>query len=271
MSLAAISDLVDVTEVDSVARPVIAKASAWASSYWEQAQHRHRKGQLLYAVRGLLKCETGRRVWIVPPGCAVWIPGNQAHSLRGSGEMECYCLFVEPDAAPALPGASCTISVSSLLRELLAKAAHLPNVDHRDGPEVRLMATLLDELSLAPSEELHLPIPRDPRLRRLTENLIASPAEKMPMRDWAHCIGMSERNMSRTLLSETGMTFGAWRRQLHVILAIQRLARGESVQRVALELGYESPSGFVTMFRLAVGQPPARYLFDRYGGSSASR
>ncbi|SYZ55588.1 AraC family transcriptional regulator [Xanthomonas arboricola pv. juglandis] len=59
------------------------------------------------------------------------------------------------------------------------------------------------------------------------------------------------------------MSFGRWRRQLHVILALQRLTKGESVQTVALELGYENASGFVTMFRKAVGKPPARYLSDR--------
>jgi AraC-like DNA-binding protein len=66
---------------------------------------------------------------------------------------------------------------------------------------------------------------------------------------------------------ETGMSFGRWRRQLHVILALQRLTKGESVQTVALELGYENASGFVTMFRKAVGKPPARYLSDRMSGA----
>jgi AraC-like DNA-binding protein len=32
---------------------------------------------------------------------------------------------------------------------------------------------------------------------------------------------------------------------------------------VALELGYENASGFVTMFRKAAGKPPARYISDR--------
>jgi AraC-like DNA-binding protein len=78
---------------------------------------------------------------------------------------------------------------------------------------------------------------------------------------------MSERNMSRLLLQEIGLSFGRWRRQLHVILSLQRLTRGDSVQTVALELGYENASGFVTMFRKAVGKPPARYLAERSGHS----
>jgi AraC-like DNA-binding protein len=238
MARVMIRDLVEVTAVDSVPRPVVAKSTAWPSSNWQQKQHQHRKGQLLYSARGLLKCEIENDVWIVPPGCAIWIPGDLPHSICGSGSTQCYYLFVEPAAAPTLPRTCCTVAVSSLLRELLLKASGFASLYPSSGPEVRLVATLLDELAIAPVEELHLPIPRDPRLRRLTEMLLENPIDKMSLRDWAHRIGMSERNMSRMLHQETGMTFGRWRRQLHVILAIQWLARGESVQTVALELGY---------------------------------
>ena len=41
------------------------------------------------------------------------------------------------------------------------------------------------------------------------------------------------------------------------MLALQRLTQGESGMRWR-DLGYESASGFVTMFRKAVGKPPAR-------------
>jgi AraC-like DNA-binding protein len=97
--------------------------------------------------------------------------------------------------------------------------------------------------------------------------MLADPTDRTSKADWAVRIGMSERSMSRLLLHEVGMSFGRWRRQLHVILALQRLTKGESVQTVALELGYENASGFVTMFRKAVGKPPARYLSDRISGA----
>jgi len=233
---------------------------------WENARHQHRKAQLIYSLRGILNCEVEHGVWIVPPQCAIWIPGDLPHAAQGAGETECYCLFVEPDAAPDLPKTCCTISVSPLLRELLMRAAGFPEFYAQGGREDRLIATLLDELVVAPVEDLHLPMPRDPRLRRFVEMMLADPADKTSKADWATRIGMSERSMSRLLLHEIGMSFGGWRRQLHVILALQRLTKGESVQAVALELGYENASGFVTMFRKAVGKPPARYLSDRTSG-----
>ena len=270
MSNIAITDLIVHWDVDSVSRPVVALSATSVTKDWENARHQHRKAQLIYSLRGILNCEIEDGVWIVPPQCAIWIPGDLPHAARGTGETECYCLFVEPDAAPDLPKICCTISVSPLLRELLLKVAGFPELYVLGGREDRLIAALLDELVAAPVEDLHLPMPRDSRLRRLAEMMLADPKDKTSKADWASRIGMSERSMSRLLLHEIGMSFGRWRRQLHVILALQRLTKGESVQTVALELGYENASGFITMFRKAVGKPPARYLSDRRSGVELS-
>ncbi|CAB3660137.1 AraC family transcriptional regulator [Achromobacter dolens] len=268
MSRVAITDLTVPRDVDSVSRPVVALSATSVRKDWENARHQHRKAQLIYSVRGILNCEIEDGVWIVPPQCAIWIPGDLPHAARGAGETECYCLFVEPDATPDLPKDCCTISVSPLLRELLLRAAGFPELYPLGGREDRLIAALLDELVEAPVEDLHLPMPRDARLRRLAQMMLADPTDKTSKADWAIRIGMSERSMSRLLLHEIGMSFGRWRRQLHVILALQRMTKGESVQTVALELGYENASGFVTMFRKAMGKPPARYLSDRLNGEA---
>ncbi len=236
LGLDASASLVDF-DVDGVLRPLLAVGLASVREDAEHAPHQHRKGQLLYATRGVIHCE-----------------------------VESYCLFVEPTMAPALPAVCCTVAVSPLLRELIAKAACFPTLTALHGAQERLVATLLDELASAPVEDLHLPIPRDARLRRLAALLLAQPADKSTLAEWARRIGMSERSMTRQSLEEMGMSVGRWRRQLHVILALQGLAQGHSVKAVALELGYENTSGFVTMFRKAVGKPPARYLAQRESG-----
>ncbi|MCE1113909.1 MULTISPECIES: AraC family transcriptional regulator [Pseudomonas] len=250
-------------DVDSIARQVTVLNASRVAKDWEHAPHQHRKAQLIYSVRGVLNCEVATGVWIVPPQCAVWIPGGMLHTTRGSGETECYCLFVEPEAIDNLPTACCTLAVSPLLRELLLKATAFEPLYPLHGREARLIAALLDELSEAPVEYLHLPMPRDLRLRQLAQGLLANPADKTTMDEWARRIGVSERSLSRLLMQEAGMSFGRWRRQLHIVLSLQRLTQGESVQTVALALGYESASGFVTMFRKAMGKPPARYLIER--------
>lgn len=250
-------------DTDAIDRYVVAVNGTMISKYWEHAEHQHRKAQLLYSVRGIVNCEVENGVWIVPPQCAVWIPEELPHRARGSGETECYCLFVEPGVLPNLPKQCCTISVSPLLRELISKVASFSALRVLSNQEERLIAVLLDELTIAPVEELHFPLPMEPRLRKLADMLLTAPTDKTTKREWAHRIGMSERSMSRLLQAEIGMSFGRWRRQLHVIIALKRLTKGDSVQTVALELGYENSSGFVTMFRKAVGKPPAKYISSR--------
>ncbi len=259
-----------VKDADLLPRAVIAVSATSTSESWEHAPHSHRKGQLMYTLRGVIHCQIEAGIWIVPPQCALWIPGGMSHAARGSGEAQVYCLLIDPDAAGALPPQCCTLSVSGLLHELISKAVSFPPLYEEDGAQGRLIRTLLDELAQAPIEDLHLPMPQDPRLRRLADSLLAVPSDKATLGQWAVRIGMSERSMTRLLLEEFGLSFGRWRRQLHVILSLQRLARGDSVQRVALDLGYENASGFITMFRKAVGQPPARYLADRAGASKAN-
>ncbi|WP_020590051.1 AraC family transcriptional regulator [Desulfobacter curvatus] len=256
------TDTVIDKDIDILPRPVMALGVPVETKNWEHARHSHRKAQLLFTVSGIVNCEIEDGVWIVPPQCAVWIPAALSHAARGSGKTECYCLFVEPDASPDLPKSCCTLSVSPLLRELLQRAVSFPALYELNGREGRLIATLLDELTAAPVCGLHLPMPRDKRLRRLAEMLQSEPANKLSLPTWAARIGMSERSLTRLLLNEIGMSFGQWRRQLHVIIALQRLTRGESVKAVAFNLGYENASGFVTMFRKTAGKPPARYLSD---------
>ncbi|QJI28904.1 helix-turn-helix transcriptional regulator [Pseudomonas sp. ADAK18] len=255
-------------DVDAVPRAVVAAGASSDAERWEHAQHQHRRGQLMYTLRGVIHCDIEEGIWIVPPQCALWIPGGISHAARGSGEAQVYCLLIEPGAANALPHHCCTLSVSALLHELIGKTVSFPQLYEIDGPQGRLLSTLLDELAQAPIEALHLPMPRDPRLKRLANSLLADPSDKATLDKWAVRIGMSERSMTRLLQEEIGLSFGRWRRQLHVILSLQRLARGESVQAVALDLGYENASGFITMFRKAVGKPPARYLADRIGASA---
>ena len=55
------------------------------------------------------------------------------------------------------------------------------------------------------------------------------------------------------------MAFGQWRQRACVLLALSRLASGDTVTAVALDLGYDSPAAFSTMFRRALGRPPSHF------------
>ena len=71
---------------------------------------------------------------------------------------------------------------------------------------------------------------------------------------------MSERNLARLVVKETGLSFRRWRHQMLLILSLRLLISGESVQNVAQALGYDSTTAFITMFKKGLGQTPGRYL-----------
>ena len=222
--------------------------------------HHHHKAQLVMTSSGVVTCEVDRNVWIVPPRCAIWIPSGIPHSLRASGDVALCCVFVEPEAVRGLPAECCTIAVSPLLQELLLRAISFESPYAEDGPEGRVARVLLDQLAAAPIEQLNFPMPEERRLRSIANALIADPGDRCTMGEWGRRVGASERTLSRMLQREVGMSFGRWRQQLHVVVALQRLASGLTVQAVALDLGYESSSPFITMFRKALGTSPGRYL-----------
>jgi AraC-like DNA-binding protein len=168
-------------------------------------------------------------------------------------------LFVDPSSV-ALPAHCCTLSISPLVRELIV---HLESVSQdyaEDSPTGRLTTVLLEQLAQMPIEQLHLPFPANARLRKIANALIDDPSNRNTIDEWASEVAMSERSLSRLVVSETGMTFGRWRRQLRVIAALQKLSAGSSVQRVSSDLGYDSVSAFITMFKNTVGRTPGYYL-----------
>lgn len=258
---------IDWIDPDEAPRPVVTFGAAMAGvGKVEMAPHRHRKGQVLFVRRGALSCEVEGGLWIVPPHSAVWIPGGALHAINVAGAFEGFAAFIDPAVSLGLPELCCAVSVSPLLRELLARAAHLPALYEEGGANSRLVTVLLDELASAEVEDLHLPMPADARLREIANAMIASPADRSPLDAWAKRAGMSTRSLERLIVSETGMSFGRWRQQLGVMLAVKWLAGGASIQQVAADLGYESVPSFVTMFRKALGTSPGRYIAERYSG-----
>jgi AraC-like DNA-binding protein len=264
------SEVTDFADPDSVPRPVMGIGMSIVTDGMETGFHHHRKAQFFFTGRGIVSCEDAEGLWIVPPQCAIWIPAGMRHNFKIVGTFEGYCLYIDPDLAPPLQETYCTVSVTPLLRELFARCAELPVLYPLEGRESHLVTVLLDELAAAPVEKLHLPMPADDRLRTIAQKMMMDPSDRATAPEWARRIGVGERTLRRILQREIGMSFGRWRQQLHVILALQRLSRDASVQSVSDDLGYESASSFVTMFRKALGTSPARYMSQRLARKTKS-
>lgn len=220
--------------------------------------HQHRKGQLILALHGAITCEVENAMWMVPPQFAVWIPGLLPHSNKATPSARLCFLFIEPGAV-SMPDRCCTLKISPLVRELILTLAERSPAEQEPATR-RLVQVLFDELPRQPQEQLQLPVSTHPKIRLMSDTMAESPAAWQTLHQWARHFAMSERNLARLVVSETGLSFRRWRHQLQLIVALQGLISGQSVQQVAQNLGYDSTTAFITMFKKGLGQTPARYV-----------
>src|SRR3546814_2788610 len=86
-------------------------------------------------------------------------------------------LYIDAGVARELPAECCVVAVPPLLRQLILRAMTI-GLDYRpEEPQARIMTVILDELRALKPEPLYLPHPRDVRLKRIAEALLADPAD----------------------------------------------------------------------------------------------
>lgn len=222
--------------------------------------HHHHRHQLVHAASGVLLVRTNAGQWIVPPTRALWMPAGLVHAVDCIGPVQMRSIYVRPDAAPGLARPPHVVGISPLLRELIRAAIEVPQPYVSNSRDGRLMRLLLDELRALPVLPLHLPQPSDPRLRQICDRLSAHPDDPSTLSDWGVALDIDRKTIERLFNRELGMTFGRWRQQLRLLRALERLARGDRIVDIALDLGYDSPGAFATMFRRQFGQSPSRFF-----------
>ncbi|MFS3137659.1 AraC family transcriptional regulator [Gluconacetobacter sacchari] len=240
-------------------RPVAALASDHPDGE-HIAPHSHPRAQLIHTLGGVMTVTSGEGSWVVPAGRAVWMPPREEHGIRIAGDVSMRTIFVREDARSSLPLTCEVIEVSAFLREAIVTATRIPLDYAPTSRDERVMELILDEIEAAPRLHLHVAMPRDPRLGRLCERLIADPSASVTLEDLAAEIHVSGRTLARLFHRELGMSFGEWLRRMRLLLSLPRLAAGASVLQVALEHGYDSPSAFAAMFRRTLGVSPTAYL-----------
>jgi AraC-like DNA-binding protein len=248
----------DPDEHDAVDRPVVGIGNEYPASF-ELAFHTHRRGQLLHASRGVVAVSTPQGAWVAPPERSVWIPDGVPHAVRMVGTVSTRSVMIAPAIAARLGRHCRVIGVSPLLGLLLQEAAELPVEYDEAGRDGLVMALLIAEIERAPLVRLSVPFPASPALATRCHAFLEAPDAGSTIDGWADALVMNRRSFTRLFRRETGMSFSEWRQQACLATALPRLAAGEPVTTIALDLGYDSPSAFSTMFKRIVGTPPSRH------------
>ena len=240
-------------------RAIVARRSSYARGHHVKP-HWHARAQFIFAVAGTMRVRTPRHAWIVPPSRALWVPSHTVHEIQMHGVVEMRSLYVNDAAGAGMPSTCVVLNVTPLLRELVVRAVALPVRYDEDGDDGVLMRLLMAEIRRLPQCALDLPLPESPDLTQLCERLLTDLSTRRPCGLDADDMNTSTRTLYRRFVRETGITFARWKQQARLLESIRRLAEGMPVTTVALDLGYESPSAFSTMFRRSLGIAPRAFI-----------
>ncbi len=127
----------DPRDYQRVGRPLGVMAKTFPAGF-VVAEHRHERAQLIHALSGVIELHVGRTLWLVPPQRAVWMPAGMAHAMLARGEVRLHTVYVRPQSCPPeFPRVPRGVMVSPLLRELIVRAAGLPDSPRLIGEPVR--------------------------------------------------------------------------------------------------------------------------------------
>ena len=241
-------------DYQSIPRPVAVMAKSFENRA-STGEHNHPRGQVLYATTGLMLAHTYAGAWAVPSGYALLIPPLLSHDIGMHGRVEMVTAYIAPEIASAfMPGTCRVIQVSKLLDALLQAMVWEPLLYEPGQRGGHLAELILDEVKNAKATALVLPMPSDPRVRRMCQYLIDHPGSMPGIDAWADEIGVSRRTLTRRIRQETGLSFGEWCRRLRHLRTIALKAEGTPIKLVAARVGYQSPQALLAMVKRATAR-----------------
>jgi AraC-like DNA-binding protein len=249
---------------------VFALARSYASGT-RLGWHAHKEAQLLYAASGLMQVTTPLGRWLVPPARAVWVPPLLEHAVDALTNIEMRTLYFDAawlathERAGGL-GQEFVVRMDALVREVVLA------LFHATGSRGRLLGDLvLFELAQAADAATFIPVPSDPRARRVAEMVLADPTGTHDLDTVARRAGVSRRTISRLFPAETALSFRKWQQRARVLAAVELLGGGEpSIKAVAHRLGFSSVAAFSHAFRQVIGQTPTDFLAQMATGRQSA-
>ncbi|PAU62794.1 AraC family transcriptional regulator [Pseudomonas sp. PIC25] len=222
-------------------------------------RHRHAWGEFVYSFSGVMEVKLADHHYLAPPQYGIWLPPNVEH--RGLNRYEaCHCsLYIAADLSTALPANPCALTLSPLIRALLDHLRQHPPGLPRTEADERLLRVLVDQLAAAPRAGSYLPTSDDPLLGPVLDALSANPADNRTLPELAREANTTERTLMRRCQRDLGISFAEWRQRLRVVRAMALLEAGQTVESIALDLGYASASAFIAMFRRLMGVTPDEF------------
>lgn len=238
-------------------RPVVGLSDVYPAGYVDPL-HTHDRCQLLYALAGVMTVVTDVTSYVLPPNRAIWIPAHAAHQIACLEEVTINALYLDPTVSRT--GDGCQVfDIPPMLRALIDEVLTFDHAYDETGREGRIVALVVEEIERLSPLAVSAPMPRDPRLRRVCDLIVADPADPRDLDAFARVAGMGRRTFTRSFRRETGLAFAMWRQQVRLQTALSLLQEGKPITTIAYQVGYENPSAFTAMFHRVLGAAPTHY------------
>lgn len=228
---------------------------------WKKALHVHPFAVVAGIETGGATIWTEESTWLLSSGSVAYIPPHIQHATEAMGDYSGWILELPSNQLKMLPKVCCVLEASTLLIVAAQRITEFNPSVERTKAETNVISVLIDELRRAREANfLRIPVPKDVRLKKIADAIVRSPCATDGIDQWAKASAMSRRSFTRHFTAETGLSFSAWRQRVKMYAAVQMLSKGDSVTRVAFELGYRNPSSFITIFRKHHHHSPAEYI-----------
>lgn len=220
--------------------------------------HSHEWGEFVYSFSGVLEITVNDRRYLVLPHYGIWVPSHVMHQCYSDKQAEHCSIYIESALCGTLSPEPCSVQITPLMRNMLEHLRHDSACDD-DEQHTRFLRVFLDQLQASPCIGSYLPVPGDPVLAALLQELEENPADNRSVRELAQSLGITERTLARKCKKELKITLLEWRQRLRTIKALLMLEEGAHVEHIAFELGYSNASAFIVMFKKLMGKTPAEY------------
>jgi AraC-like DNA-binding protein len=225
----------------------------------EARWHAHEGGQFILVESGTSHLCTELGAWIIPARRVAWVPPAVRHASRAGGGGTGW-VVIAPGELRDLPDSVCVLRASALMIAALQRLTQLTSSD--GSMRGLLWKVVAAEVSAAQPERLKVPMPTAPRLLTAAQSVLASPTTAASLDKLAARAGMSRRSFARHFRNQTGLSYARWKRAVIAQHALELVAAGHKISSVALDVGYESVSAFIAMFRRQYGESPRQFLVD---------
>lgn len=236
----------------------VVRSSGDARSRLISPPHSHPDAMLAWCPRGAVQVHTRDAFYRLTPQQALWIPPGTPHTAHHEDDAIACFTYV--------PIHALFREVSEVTPAIIPRAAEemLLFLDG-DGIESDLRLTfqraLIELLQTTDSSRPasgfgRIPLPSDPRVRELVDQVLADPGSRSSLADLSRAHRLHERTVARIFSDDLGLTFGRWRTTVRMVQAMRLLREGISISTIAALCGYDSASAFSAAFKAHTGSTP---------------